>query len=74
MTTDHPIDTLSTSAKAAWLALRYQGPLTHGEVQDETRLAKRTTSRALQDLVRVGIVERQSAAGDARETVYTLAE
>lgn len=70
----HPADPLPPSAKAAWLAIRFAGPLNPTEIIEETRLSERSVTRALKKLTDAGLVTRQPPTnGDARRTVYVAA-
>jgi len=66
---------LPPSAKLVYLVLQEAGPLTHTDIVESTALPDRTARDALDVLHETGVIEKRPFdGGDARQSVYTLAE
>ncbi|MBX0325521.1 winged helix-turn-helix domain-containing protein [Halomicroarcula sp. F13] len=60
------------SAKLIYITLVHEGPLTQGQLVDETTLPKRTVRSALDRLERLGFVDSEVHFPDARKKVFQL--
>ncbi|RDI69508.1 winged helix-turn-helix domain-containing protein [Halopelagius longus] len=62
------------SAKLVFVTLHYEGPLTQGQIADESLLPTRTVRYALETLREEDLVERRFYIQDARKRLYALTE
>lgn len=69
-----PVEELPPSAKLVYKALEYQGPMTQGQIADETLLPSRTVRDALSRLQDADVVEERIFVRDARKSTYLLTE
>ena len=64
---------LPPSAKLVYKTLEYEGPLTQGQLADQSLLPPRTVRYALSTLEDEGVVTEELYIQDARKRLYSLA-
>ena len=65
---------LPPSAKLVYKTLEYEGPLTQGQLADQSLLPARTVRYALSTLEDEGVVTGKLYIQDARKRLYSLAD
>ena len=66
------LESLPPSAKLVYKTLEYEGPLTQGQLADESLLPPRTVRYALTSLQDADAVEEELYIQDARKRLYSL--
>ena len=66
------LESLPPSAKLVYKTLEYEGPLTQGQLADQSLLPARTVRYALSTLEDEGVVDEELFIQDARKRLYSL--
>lgn len=66
------LETLPPSAKLVYKTLEYEGPLTQGQLADQSLLPPRTVRYALSTLEDEDVVDEELYIQDARKRLYSL--
>ena len=67
------LEELPPSAKLVYKTLEYEGPLTQGQLADQSLLPARTVRYALSTLEEEGVVTEELYIQDARKRLYSIA-